>query len=223
MNANSQLTRLLLTCGIIAGPIYVIVGLAQILTREGFDMTRHPLSFLSLGDYGWVQITNFIVSGLLVIAAAIGLIRVAWSNKHGIAGPLLIAFYGVCTIGGGLFASDPSLGFPPGTPDTYPETMSWHGLLHFIMGQFAFLSLIIATFVFARHFAVNHAPGWATFSTLTGVIYLAAIVALIAAAGMAWASIFLYIAVLLGWVWLSALTIRTRARAGSPHTLLTTV
>ena len=42
----------LLACGVIAGPLFVAVWLAQALTREGFDPTYHPLSLLSLGDLG---------------------------------------------------------------------------------------------------------------------------------------------------------------------------
>ena len=52
MNDKAEQTRLLLTGGVLAGPLYVLVGLAQILTREGFDITLHPLSFMSLGDLG---------------------------------------------------------------------------------------------------------------------------------------------------------------------------
>jgi hypothetical membrane protein len=74
---NTELIKLMLTVGIFAGPIYIIVGLAQILTREGFDMTRHPLSMLSLGDLGWIQIANFILTGSLVLTAAVALRRLA--------------------------------------------------------------------------------------------------------------------------------------------------
>jgi hypothetical protein len=49
-------TRTLLALGAAAGPLYVIVGLAQILTREGFDWTRHALSLMSNGAWGWVQV-----------------------------------------------------------------------------------------------------------------------------------------------------------------------
>lgn len=218
MKDNTQLNKLLLAGGIIAGPIYIIVGLAQILTREGFDMTRHPLSMLSLGDLGWIQITNFIVTGFLVLLAAIALRRLAQGDKRLRRGAFLIGLYGVCVLGGGIFVTDPALGFPPGTSDVYPETFSWHGLLHFIVGQIAFLSLIAASFVYGKYFAVNQMRKWATFSRLTGGIFLAAIIALMATAGMesttgmAWASIFLYVAVALGWVWLSALIIQMPAR-----------
>ena len=72
---SSQLTSSLLLAGIIAGPFFVIVALLQAFTREGFDLIRHPASLLSLGDLGWIQIANFVITGLFFIACAIGLAR----------------------------------------------------------------------------------------------------------------------------------------------------
>jgi hypothetical protein len=212
MKGSTQLTRLLLGCGMIAGPIYMIVGLAQILTREGFDVTRHPLSMMSLGDLGWIQITNFILTGILVVLGAIGLHRSVEADKRWRLGALLIGLYGIGVIGGGVFVPDAALGFPPDTPDVYPETMSWHALLHFIFAQLGFLALIIATFIFARHFAAAKLPRWAAYSVFTGSFFLAAIVASIAAMGAAWTMMALYLAVASAWLWLSALTARTRAK-----------
>lgn len=209
LNGNIRSTRRLLICGVAAGIIYIVVGLAQILLREGFDVTRHPLSMMSLGQYGWVQIANFLVSGALVVLGAIGLYRAERTSRSWRIGAILLGVYGLCVMLGGLFSTDPSLGFPPGTPDAYPETMSWHALLHFIVGQLGFLALIIATFFFARYFAVKKVTGWVWFSVLTGVIFLASIVAIVAAMGQAWASIALYLAVALAWVWLSLLSART--------------
>lgn len=56
-------TRALLACGVVAGPLFIVVALIQAFTRSGFDPVRHPLSLLSLGDLGWIQITNFVVGG----------------------------------------------------------------------------------------------------------------------------------------------------------------
>jgi hypothetical protein len=209
MNDKVEQTKLLLAGGVLAGPIYILVGIAQILTRAGFDITRHPLSMMSLGDLGWIQITNFIVTGLLVIAAAIGMRRLAQADKHLRRGALLIGIYGLGVVGGGLFVTDPALGSPPGTPDTYPTTMSWHGLLHFIFGQIGFLALIVASFVYARYFAKNNSRGWAMFSAFTGALFLFAIMSTIATAGgdgSVWALLALYAAVLLAWIWLSTLS-----------------
>src|SRR5215475_3351558 len=99
---KSKLIQLMLTGGVIAGPTYIIVGAAQILTREGFDITRHPLSFMTLGDLGWIQITNFIVTGLLTLLAAIALRRLAQGDKRLQRGAFLIGIYGLCVMGGGF-------------------------------------------------------------------------------------------------------------------------
>jgi hypothetical protein len=47
-----------------------LVGSAQVVTRDGFDVRRHALSHLSNGTLGWIQIGNFLLSGALVIAGA---------------------------------------------------------------------------------------------------------------------------------------------------------
>jgi hypothetical protein len=173
---------------------------------------------LSLGDLGWIQTTNFIVTGLLVLLAAIALRRPAGTEKRLRRGAFFLGLYAVCVLSAGIFATDPSLGFPPGTPDVYPEAFSWHALIHFIAGQAAFISIIVASFIYGKYFAVNQERKWKTFSRLTGSIYLVGMIAPIPAAammstsGMAWASIFLYVAVALGWVWLSTLIIWMRAR-----------
>lgn len=205
MKRNFGLTKFLLTCGMFAGPIYIIVGLAQILTRPGFDMTRHPLSMLSLGDLGWIQISNFLLTGSLVLLGAAGLRRAVNGDKRWRRGAMCVSLFGIGVIGGGLFSVDPSLGFPPGTPDVAPTTMSWHALLHFIFGQLGFLALIIASFIFARYFMTTKRRGWAVYSAFTGVFFLAAIVATGAVQGAAWASIALYAAIALVWVWLTIL------------------
>jgi hypothetical protein len=61
-------TRWLLAGGALAAPLWVGASLAQVATREGFDLTRHPLSALSNGELGWLQITNFVVAGVLLLA-----------------------------------------------------------------------------------------------------------------------------------------------------------
>ncbi len=206
MKDTAELTKRLIMCAAIAGPIYIIVGLAQIVTREGFDMTRHPLSLISTGDLGWIQITNFILTGILVILGAIGLRRAA-TDRRWRRGALFIGLYGIGVVGGGIFVTDPALGFPPGTPNVYPETMSWHGLLHFIFGQLGFLALIIAGYLFARYFAAARQRSWAAYSAFTSSFFLTAIIASIAAMGAPWTMIALYIAVALGWAWLTALAV----------------
>ena len=65
---EASVTKSLLGYGVIAGPIYVTASLAQASTRQGFDLTRHAWSLLSDGALGWIQITNFILAGLMLFA-----------------------------------------------------------------------------------------------------------------------------------------------------------
>ncbi|HKH56080.1 MAG TPA: DUF998 domain-containing protein, partial [Propionibacteriaceae bacterium] len=60
-NAHDRVTRSLLGYGIIAGPMYVLISLAQAVTRDGFDLTRHEWSLLANGSFGWIQCANFVL------------------------------------------------------------------------------------------------------------------------------------------------------------------
>ncbi|TNM56186.1 DUF998 domain-containing protein [Brevibacterium sediminis] len=58
--------------GVVAGPFYLVFGLILALARDGFDLTRHSLSLLSLGEGGWLQILNFALTGAALSASPIG-------------------------------------------------------------------------------------------------------------------------------------------------------
>ena len=45
-NTSIKATKALLICGLIAGPLYIVVGLVQAFTRPGFNIIRHDLSLL---------------------------------------------------------------------------------------------------------------------------------------------------------------------------------
>jgi hypothetical membrane protein len=203
----------LLTCGIVAGPLYIAVTAIQMLTRDGYDIRRHAASLLSNGDLGWIQITNFVVTGLLTIAGGIGMRRALRSGRGGTWGPLLIGVYGVSLVAAGVFVADPAFGFPPGAPAGAPNPMSWHGALHFIVAGVGFLALIAACFVFARRFAALGARRWAVYSVLTGVVFFAAFAGI--ASGSSSLTIPFAVAVVLAWAWASALAAHLRTRSNA--------
>ncbi|MEU1969436.1 DUF998 domain-containing protein [Micromonospora sediminicola] len=126
------------------------VSLAQAYTRDGFDLSRQPLSLLALGEHGWIQIANFVLSGLLSFAGAIGLRRTLRGGPAGTCGPALVALLGVGLIVGGVFRADPSMGWPAGAPAGEPETMSWHSYGHGVGAMLSFGSLVVSCLVLAR-------------------------------------------------------------------------
>jgi Protein of unknown function (DUF998) len=204
---TTKVTRALLACGVVAGPLYILLALLQLLFRDGFDLSRHPLSLLSLGELGWIQITNFVIAGLLAVAFAVGLRRVLSPGRGGTWGPRLICGYGLGLIAGGIFVADPALGFPPGTPDGIPDQFSWHGTLHAFAPPLASLSLIAACFVLARRFAASGHRGWVAYSLTTAVACLA----LSAWPDQDTVSVRLAVAVVIGWAWVSILAARLLA------------
>jgi len=195
---ETEWTRTLLRAGAAAGPLYVVVALAQIVTRHGFDVRRHAVSLLSNGEGGWVQITNFLLSGVLVIIGAIGLRRALRSGRGRTWGPVLLTVYGIGLLGAGVFKADPGGGFPPGVEA--PAAMTRSGLLHFAFGALGFYALIAACFVFAVRFRAGDKTR-ALWSAITGAFFFVAFAAVASGSTSSTAILALYAAVFLAWIW----------------------
>jgi hypothetical protein len=211
ISSSRRVTRaseVLLLCGVTAGPLYVLVGAMQVFCREGFDPTRHALSLMSNGDLGWIQIANFIVTGLMVLACSVGMRQVLHPGRGGTWGPLLLGLYGLGLIGAGIFIADPARGFPPGTPAGPPAMITQHGLLHFVSGGLGFVGLIAACFVFSSRFAALRQPGWAAYSAATGLIFFAAFAGIASGTNKAWIIVAFTVAVVLAWLWISLVSSR---------------
>jgi len=207
--SGAKLDRSLLTAGVLAGPVYLGLGLGHALLRPGFDITRHDLSLLSNGEFGWIQISNFLLSGMLVIAGAFGLRRTLHAGRGRTWGPLLLAGYGLGLIGAGLFSADPAFGFPAGTPAD-ANSISWHGVLHILTAALGFAALIGSCSVFGRRFAADHETRWAVYSMVTGGVFLAGFIRVASGSGNSWNVLGFWIAVVLAWSWITAISLRSR-------------
>jgi len=171
--------------------------------REGFDVRRHALSLLSNGDLGWIQILNFLASGVLVIAGAIGLRRVLKGSRGGTWAPVLLGGYGIGLIGAAVFVADPGLGFPPGAA-LESTGMSRSGLLHFVFGGFGFYALIGASFVFAHRFKTLKQAQWSVYSLITGLGFLVSFAVIASGSTSPAVILAFYAAVIWVWAWHSA-------------------
>ena len=156
-------------CGVAAGPVFVGVTAADAVTRDGFDLRRHGLSLLSLGDRGWIQVSAFVVAGVLSIAFGEG-VRRRWDrDREARVTAGLIWVYGAGLVGTGVFLVDPGIGFPAGAPAGLPEHLSWHGAVHAVAPPVAFLSLTAVTFLLARRYARERRWWRAGWSLITGL------------------------------------------------------
>jgi hypothetical protein len=206
---RDRVTRLLLGCGVLAEPVYVVVSLAQALTRDGFDLTRHEWSLLANGPHGWIQVVNLIASGAMVITGAIGLRRFLSDRAAPGRAATALAVYGLGLLAAGVFRADPSDGYPPGTPAGTNHEVSWHGALHLATASIGFLGLIVACLMMGGWFRRTAMAGWARYSRVTGVLFLAAFVGIAVGAGHVAANLAFTAAVLLASAWVSAVFVWT--------------
>jgi hypothetical membrane protein len=213
-------TRLLLASGVIAGPFFTLAWLLESSTRSDYDPMRHPISSLSIGAHGWTQSVAFIVTGLLMIAFAIGLRRVLLARGRFVWAPRLIAAIGVGLLGAGFFVADPSNGYPLGTP-ALPLQYTLPGRLHRLFSALVFLGIPLASFNLARRFAQWGDPGWAAYSRVTGIAFVAAFVlttaGFVQAGGLApIAGLLQRVALTIGFVWLTTLALHMMKPPGQP-------
>lgn len=199
--AGTASTRALLGCAALAFPLWGAVSLIQAATRRPYNITRHPLSILSNGTLGWIQITNFVLCGALALIGATGLRRTLSGAPGGRWIPRLVAIAGAGMIAAGAFRMDPGNGFPAGAPTGTPATMSWHSALHMVSGTVSFAAIIAACFVLGRHF--GHAGDRAR----SRISRVAAVVFILgdgwAMTGGTWGSLTLAVGALTGMIWVS--------------------
>jgi hypothetical protein len=191
-----------LRAALVAAPLFLTTWALQAMTREGFEPRRHPMSLLSLGEGGWVQIANFVVTGLLLIAAAHGVCQVLQSGPGRTWAPRLLRAFGAGLVIAGVFVTDAGAGFPGGAPAGAPPELSWHGALHelgFMLTQFSWLGWCA---VLARAFSARGerlgawaclgaaaaaliAAGWPDLETLSLRLVLATAIELVLIASVA--------------------------------------
>ncbi|HEY3991317.1 MAG TPA: DUF998 domain-containing protein [Ktedonobacteraceae bacterium] len=220
----SLVTRILLWAGAVGPLLFVVVLLIEGATRPGYNAWHTFGSLLSLGDQGWMQITNFIVCGILTLGFAIGLRQVLHSGKGSVWGPILLGFFGLLLVIAGIFVTDPGQGYPVGVAPLANPT--GHGIIHALCGLAIFITLPIATFVMTRRFAGDpNWKGWVLYSLLTGVIMLASFVisqwlgsmdqsGVIQNAPM---GLVQRIGIIAGWVWVSLLAIALLRKGRAPE------
>ncbi|MCJ8014868.1 DUF998 domain-containing protein [Paenibacillus sp. KQZ6P-2] len=206
---NSKAIRLLLMGGVISTPLFYVAVVIQSFTRTGFDIRRHAISTLTLGDLGWIQSANFFITGLLAIFAAIGMRRLLLGSKGGTWGALLIGVYGIGMVMAGLFRPDPGLSFPPGAPAEIPTSMSGHAALHSVAFFTAFICLIAASVVFARRFASQGERGWSIYCIVSCI--LAPVLIILGSSISNWIGVIMGCAGIVAFGWVSVLAAKLRA------------
>jgi Protein of unknown function (DUF998) len=174
---DSAQHRALLWCGAIGAPSFVVVFLIQdtvsAIRPPGYNPLRHPVSSLAIGPSGWIQVANFLVTGVLLLAFAVGLCPALRRYNGGIWAPVLVGLVAIGLIGAGLFTADPFSGYPPGTAAVPAgASRTTHGVLHQAFSALVFFGLPAACCVLGYRFARSGRPWWACYSVGTALAFL---------------------------------------------------
>jgi len=210
-------TNLLLWCGAVGAPLFIVVFLVEGATRAGYDPVRLPISLLSLGERGWTQTLNFILDGVLLVAFAIGLRQsLSSTGRAATWGPILIGVLGVGVVCAGLFPTDPGGGYPPGVHPSATSTVTLHDVATLVV----FSSLAAAAFVMGQAFAGQGQRAWAWYSRATGAIVVLGFVLIVVAFNGSndltrVGGLIQRAAVIAGWTWIALLAIH-QIRSGHP-------
>ena len=211
-------TKTFLICGAIAGPFFVLVVLIEGITRINYNSFRYPLSSLSIGDLGWIQIANFIITGLLLFLFSIGLKQTFNSPNEKFRAPLMMMIVGIGLIGAGIFSTDPIYGYPVDKPLMLAQ-FSIHGHLHDAFSILVFIFLPLSCFLFRKRFVAKGERGWANYSFFTGISMIAVFV--LSSIGFKqllgltdYAGLFQRLCITFGWTWIALLSLHLlRAKA----------
>lgn len=161
---------MLLLSGALAGPLFTVAWFVEGFLYANYDPLRHAVSSLSVGEFGWMQDMNFILTGILTHALAFGLWNALASRGGSIWGPILLAIAATGFLGSGFFTTDPLNGYPPGTPPLpIPPTRT--GWLHLFFAALIF-GLPAACFVLARYFDQQQNRTWATYSRISAITFI---------------------------------------------------
>lgn len=210
MIALHRLVQLLLIGGIVGPVQFTLVYLLEGATRPGYNAVQDAVSLLGLTDAGWVDALSVVVNGLLLMGFGLAVLH-AFRSKGWRWGPLLLMLAGFGITVAGVFPTDPSQGYPPGTPTGPAVVTTLHGNIHALVGAPAtFGGLTASCVVFG--WSYRHDPEWSAWSPyalVTAVAIVASFIGFVVSAFL-WgkAGLFERIAFTAAFLWIVALAIR---------------
>ncbi len=164
---GNRSAQLLALAGI-GGPIlFVLVFTIDGWLSPGYSSLSQSVSSLgTTGTYAWIQNTNFVVFGLLLMAFAVGFsrqMREVLSREALRTSTLLLLLTGAGLVNDGFFTQD--------------SVTTFQGLLHALGFLVIFASLIVALLLIGRQLSPIAAwRGYGWYSTITGLLTLGVLV-----------------------------------------------
>ena len=161
-------------CGIAAPAVFVLLVIIAGSYYPGYSHVTQAISELGgvAAQNPLILNVNFFISGVLIVAFALGLQRNLEGARRSALGAALVAAFGLVMVSHAFLPCDVGC-----------EFVSPVGSAHNITGLAGFLSVIAGVFLISRIFAID--PNWKSYrgySVMTAVVGLASLVLWIALA-----------------------------------------
>lgn len=200
--------RRLALAGIVFPFLFAALVIVQGLLQPEYSHVSMPISALAAFPYGWIQVANFLVAGILLTLFAVAQHRGVRSTPRGVLGPAFQFVGGLGVVGAGLFSWRMVDGVPTRTPS------------HVVAAATAFAFTGLGIIVTSRRLAED--PDWsplASYTRATGFAVLAVFVifTFLAADGaplQRWVGLVQRIMCVIWFTWLVLMALRLR-RLGS--------
>lgn len=138
------ISNILVYCGLIAPILFVSIFTLEGLFRENYSEMENFISELSIGNRGWIQISNFLIFGILFFVFSIGLLKEFQKRRFALTGPILFLILALCYFFSGPFVTD------SGT--IFTQQKSVHGIIHGVLGAIVFLLMTVSCWTFLKVF-----------------------------------------------------------------------
>ena len=179
--------------GVVGPAVFVAVFLFLGAIKPGYDARARFVSEGSIGELGWIQIGNFELLGIALLAFTAALWNGYGNETSGRIGAGLMAAVGVGLIFAGVFVTD------PGT-----KIVSRHSLVHVIASMVVFGGLMLACLAFAWR---SHGQGEFTAYSVATSVFIPIGIVVTNVAGR-WTGLAQRALIIVAWTWITVLAWR---------------
>ena len=199
-------------CGLIASLFFTLSWIIQEAFRPMYNPLMHPISSLSYGSLGWIQVATFFITGVLILLFAYGVWE-TWKKEVALSQwiPIIVTLCGIAFIGCAIFTSDFANGYPAGTPVVITNP-TFSGIMHQAWVSLLFFATPGGCFIIGNYFAYKRELKWLLYSSISGFMFL--IFAFFTAIGFyqppgfeIYAGLFQRITLTIGFLWIAMVSL----------------
>ena len=149
--------RVLGWCAIAGAVLFTVAWLIAWWAQDDYSPRREDISALAALDaqHAWIMIAGIIALGLGLVALGLGLVGAIRDGRSATIGSILLVLAGLNFAAAGMARNDCSSELQACKERVDSGDVSWHHMVHDVVGVAVFLVLVVAPLVLARAFGAD--------------------------------------------------------------------